>query len=167
MFFRPPNTITIRRFHAEHIITMPQIGISDNRAFAHSDPVFIKTIQSIHQLIHFRHLISKSCNTKRKWVLISLKSDTIRESDALFKRSIFFICTDFFIEQHEICNHYRWQTFILSKCFRIKYYKTINTTQINSARFILITGTVVKLITKQAIGRCITLYLFCFGIKAY
>jgi hypothetical protein len=81
-----PHPVTIGNLHPESVIAIPQIGISDNRALAHRQPICIKAVQLIHNLTHPRSLEVQCRHTERERVLIGLKYKFVGKGDTLFQR---------------------------------------------------------------------------------
>ena len=63
-FIFVPYSVTVRSFHTEGIIAIPQVGIGYHRTLSNGQPFIIKAIQLIHDLIHSRSLEIQSSDTK-------------------------------------------------------------------------------------------------------
>ena len=61
-----PYPVAIGNFHPESVVTIPQVGVSDDGAFTNRQPVCIKAVQLIHYLTHPWSLEVQCRHTERE-----------------------------------------------------------------------------------------------------
>ena len=61
-----PYPVAIGNFHPESVVTIPQVGVSDDGAFTNRQPVCIKAVQLIHNLAHLGSLKIQCSQTERE-----------------------------------------------------------------------------------------------------